>query len=93
MLARKPGKLPHDTIRAEYALEYGTDALELHSDAVADGARVVVISHLGRPEGQSVDEFSLRPVAERLGELLDADIEALMTKPSALDDFKLPVLK
>jgi adenine phosphoribosyltransferase len=42
VLARKPGKLPHDTIRAEYALEYGTDALELHSDAVADGARVLV---------------------------------------------------
>ncbi|WP_314100828.1 phosphoglycerate kinase [uncultured Frigoribacterium sp.] len=41
---------------------------------VADGARVVVISHLGRPDGQPVDEFSLRPVAARLGELLDADV-------------------
>ncbi len=42
MLARKPGKLPHETVRAEYVLEYGTDALELHSDAVAVGARVLV---------------------------------------------------
>lgn len=42
VLARKPGKLPHTTVRAEYALEYGTDALELHSDAVAHGARVLV---------------------------------------------------
>jgi adenine phosphoribosyltransferase len=42
VLARKPGKLPHDTVRAEYLLEYGTDALELHSDAVASGARVLV---------------------------------------------------
>ena len=42
MLARKPGKLPHDTVRAEYSLEYGTDALELHSDAVGPGARVLV---------------------------------------------------
>ena len=42
MLARKPGKLPHETVRAEYVLEYGTDALELHSDAVAAGARVLV---------------------------------------------------
>jgi adenine phosphoribosyltransferase len=42
VLARKPGKLPHDTVRAEYALEYGTDALELHTDAVASGARVLV---------------------------------------------------
>jgi len=42
VLARKPGKLPHRTVRAEYALEYGNDALELHSDAVAAGARVLV---------------------------------------------------
>jgi adenine phosphoribosyltransferase len=42
VLARKPGKLPHETVSAEYLLEYGTDALELHSDAVAAGARVLV---------------------------------------------------
>ena len=42
VLARKPGKLPHETVSAEYELEYGTDALELHSDAVAHGARVLV---------------------------------------------------
>jgi adenine phosphoribosyltransferase len=42
VLARKPGKLPHDTVRAEYLLEYGSDALEVHSDAIADGSRVLV---------------------------------------------------
>ena len=42
VLARKPGKLPRDTVRAEYVLEYSTDALELHSDAVAASARVLV---------------------------------------------------
>jgi adenine phosphoribosyltransferase len=40
--ARKPGKLPHQTISAEYILEYGVDALELHADALADGARVLL---------------------------------------------------
>ncbi len=40
--ARKPGKLPARTVSAEYALEYGIDALEVHADALADGARVVV---------------------------------------------------
>jgi adenine phosphoribosyltransferase len=40
--ARKPGKLPHETISAEYALEYGIDALEVHSDALAGGTRVLV---------------------------------------------------
>jgi adenine phosphoribosyltransferase len=46
ILARKPGKLPHDTVQAEYALEYGTDTLEVHSDALRVGGgrspRVVV---------------------------------------------------
>jgi adenine phosphoribosyltransferase len=41
-LARKPGKLPFRTVAAEYQLEYGTDRLELHTDAVARGARVLV---------------------------------------------------
>ncbi len=40
--ARKPGKLPHQTVSAEYALEYGIDALEVHADALAGGTRVLV---------------------------------------------------
>ena len=40
---RKPGKLPWRTLRAEYALEYGTDALEIHADAVAAGESVLVV--------------------------------------------------
>ena len=40
--ARKPGKLPYDTVTAEYILEYGVDALEMHADALADGARVLL---------------------------------------------------
>jgi adenine phosphoribosyltransferase len=40
--ARKPGKLPADTISAEYILEYGVDALEVHADALAHGQRVLV---------------------------------------------------
>jgi adenine phosphoribosyltransferase len=40
--ARKPGKLPYETISAQYALEYGVDSLEMHVDAIAGGARVLV---------------------------------------------------
>ncbi len=40
--ARKPGKLPSETVSAEYTLEYGVDALEMHADALAGGARVLV---------------------------------------------------
>ena len=43
---RKPGKLPHKTRRRSYDLEYGTDALEMHADAVVQGARVVVVDDL-----------------------------------------------
>jgi len=43
---RKPGKLPGKTQRAAYALEYGTDALEIHDDAVEKGQRVLVVDDL-----------------------------------------------
>jgi adenine phosphoribosyltransferase len=43
---RKKGKLPFTTVRQAYALEYGTDELELHTDAVSRGARVVVVDDL-----------------------------------------------
>jgi adenine phosphoribosyltransferase len=41
--ARKPGKLPWETVEASYALEYGMDSLEVHRDAITPGARVVVL--------------------------------------------------
>jgi adenine phosphoribosyltransferase len=41
--ARKPGKLPRETVEAVYALEYGTDSLQVHRDAVPAGARVIVV--------------------------------------------------
>jgi adenine phosphoribosyltransferase len=40
--ARKPGKLPGETVSAEYILEYGVDALEMHADALANGPRVLL---------------------------------------------------
>jgi len=43
---RKPGKLPADTIRAEYSLEYGTNALEMHADAIVPGQKVLVVDDL-----------------------------------------------
>jgi adenine phosphoribosyltransferase len=41
-LARRPGKLPYETVSAEYLLEYGAGSLELHTDAVSRGRRVLV---------------------------------------------------
>jgi adenine phosphoribosyltransferase len=43
---RKPGKLPFDKINVDYELEYGTNTLEMHADAVAHGERVLVVDDL-----------------------------------------------
>lgn len=43
---RKPGKLPSRTVRATYELEYGTDALEIHADAISRGERVLIVDDL-----------------------------------------------
>jgi adenine phosphoribosyltransferase len=43
---RKKGKLPHQTVRMAYLLEYGTDEMEMHVDAVAKGERVVLVDDL-----------------------------------------------
>jgi len=43
---RKPGKLPAETYRLDYELEYGTDAIEMHKDAVTRGTRVLMVDDL-----------------------------------------------
>jgi adenine phosphoribosyltransferase len=44
--ARKPGKLPRAAYKVEYSLEYGTDALEIHKDALEPGSKVLVVDDL-----------------------------------------------
>ena len=46
MIVRKPGKLPAETISVTYELEYGTDTLEIHTDAITSGQRVMLIDDL-----------------------------------------------
>lgn len=46
VLARKPDKLPRETIAASYDLEYGRNTLEVHTDAVSEGTRVLVVDDL-----------------------------------------------
>ena len=61
--ARKPGKLPSETVSAEYILEYGVDALEMHADALAHGARVLIHDDLLATGGTA------RALAELVAEL------------------------
>lgn len=64
VLVRKPGKLPAETIGADYALEYGTDRLEMHSDALGEEDNVVLIDDLLATGGTASATVSL---IEQLG--------------------------
>jgi adenine phosphoribosyltransferase len=64
VLARKPGKLPYETVSAEYLLEYGEAQLELHTDAVAAGKRVLVHDDLLATGGTAA---TLCELVEQLG--------------------------
>jgi adenine phosphoribosyltransferase len=66
---RKPGKLPHDTLSEEYALEYGTNALEIHADAIHKGDRVLVVDDLLATGGTAAATARL---LERLGAKVEA---------------------
>lgn len=61
---RKPGKLPFDKIEECYGLEYGTDCLELHTDAIRSGEKVLIIDDLLATGGTSKASANL---VERLG--------------------------
>jgi adenine phosphoribosyltransferase len=62
--ARKPGKLPWRTVSAKYELEYGFDALELHADAITQGARVLIHDDLLATGGTAKAKVDL---VEQLG--------------------------
>jgi adenine phosphoribosyltransferase len=46
VLVRKPGKLPSETFKKSYELEYGTDTLEIHTDAIKKGERILIADDL-----------------------------------------------
>jgi adenine phosphoribosyltransferase len=56
---RKRGKLPHETVRIAYSLEYGVDEMEVHRDAVAPGERVIIVDDLIATGGTATAAISL----------------------------------
>lgn len=70
VLARKPGKLPYKTMSYEYALEYGTDSLEIHVDAIKPGQKVVVVDDLLATGGTALATIKL--VEQAGGEVVAA---------------------
>ncbi|MCP4154917.1 MAG: adenine phosphoribosyltransferase [bacterium] len=69
--ARKPNKLPAETIKEDYSLEYGTNTLELHLDAIKEGEKVVIIDDLLATGGTAA---AVAKLVERLkGEIVALD--------------------
>lgn len=66
---RKPGKLPYETVREEYELEYGIDALEVHTDALFEGEKVLLVDDVIATGGTAA-------AATRLLRHLGADVVA-----------------
>lgn len=69
VMARKPGKLPYATLSAAYALEYGSESLELHDDSISEGHRVLVHDDLLATGGtaQAVQELVEKSGGEVVG--------------------------
>ena len=64
VLARKPGKLPADKVRVDYQLEYGKDGIEVHSDSISKGERVVIADDLLATGGTSE---AAKRIVEKMG--------------------------
>ena len=77
--ARKPGKLPHETHRVNYELEYGTDALEMHVDSVMEGQRVLLVDDLIATGGtaQAACDLVTKVGAQVVGCAFLVELEAL----------------
>ena len=69
--ARKKGKLPGEVIKAEYDLEYGTDIIEMHKDAIKPGQKVVIIDDLLATGGTIISTIEL---VEKLGGIVSGII-------------------
>ena len=69
VLIRKPGKLPAETIKQDYKLEYGTDQIEIHIDAIKEGERVLVVDDLIATGGTV--EAAVKLVQKMKGEILE----------------------
>ncbi len=87
---RKPGKLPYKTLKIEYELEYGTDTLEIHEDAVKPGQRVLIVDDLLATGGTIESNIKLveQLGGEVVGLLFFVELDVLKGREK-LNDYKI----
>ena len=90
---RKPGKLPAETVKYDYALEYGTNSLEIHKDAIQKGQRVLIVDDLlatgGTAEATARLAHSLGAEIAGLGFVVELDFLKGRDKLEGYDVFSL----
>ena len=88
---RKPNKLPAETISQEYALEYGTDKIEIHTDAIEKGANVLVVDDLLATGGtaEAACELIKKTGGNLIGVAFLIELEALNGRAKFDKDLKV----
>lgn len=89
VIIRKPGKLPAKTLHEEYALEYGTDALEMHEDAIKENEKVLIVDDL-LATGGTVSAAE-RLIKKAKGEVKGALFLLELTEFSAAQKLNMPI--
>ncbi|MDO4662519.1 MAG: adenine phosphoribosyltransferase [Tissierellia bacterium] len=94
VLVRKPGKLPFDTIKESYELEYGTDSIEMHADSLKKGDKVLIIDDLLATGGTSL---ACAKLVEKAGATVSAiefivELESLKAR-DLLKDYNVVTLE
>jgi adenine phosphoribosyltransferase len=84
-LVRKPGKLPRETVSVTYDLEYGTDTLEVHQDAFAKGAKVLIVDDVLATGGTlaAASELIFKAGGDTVGAAMLLELSAHVLKPLA----------
>ncbi|MGH4119804.1 adenine phosphoribosyltransferase [Clostridium sp.] len=83
---RKPGKLPYDTLQVEYDLEYGSDRLEIHKDAIKPGQKVAIVDDLLATGGTVAAVTKL--VEQMGGEVVSLNFVIQLTELNGKDKLK-----
>jgi adenine phosphoribosyltransferase len=86
VLLRKPGKLPYETVKQEYSLEYGTDTIEMHKDSIKLGQKVLLVDDLIATGGTTLASCGL--IKKLGGQIVDCAFIIELEELGGVDKLK-----